>query len=42
MLEISFDARIEPAVQWSRAGHARVLDGGAVVAEVAWTTVVLP
>lgn len=43
VLQVRFDARIEPAVQWGRDGFVRVLDDdGAPVAEVTFHTWVTP
>lgn len=41
-LEVSFDARIEPAVQWGRSATAAVEIDGSEVASVDFTTWVLP
>lgn len=42
-LVVSFDARIEPAVQWGRSGRTRVLDErGATVVAVSYRTWVMP
>lgn len=41
-LEISFDARLEPAVQWGRSSTAAVEVGGVEVASVDFSTWVLP
>lgn len=41
-LSVSFDARIEPAVQWGRDGLVQVLDGDDPVVEVRYRTWVVP
>lgn len=40
--ELSFDARLEPAVQWKRPGAVQLLVAGRVVTEVAFTMWVMP
>ena len=42
VLEVSFDARIEPARQWGRDGVSRLMDGNRVIAEARYKTWVLP
>lgn len=39
---LSFDARLEPAVQWRRSGETRLVVDGKVVAQVAYTMWVMP
>ena len=40
--ELSFDARLEPAVQWKRPGAVRLLVDDRVIVEVAFTMWVMP
>jgi hypothetical protein len=42
VFEFSFDARLEPAVQWKRPGTTRLLIDDRVVAEVSYTMWVMP
>lgn len=40
--EVSFDARVEPAVQWTRRGTTRLLVDGVVITEISFTMRVMP
>jgi hypothetical protein len=41
-LNVSFDARLEPGVQWGKEGSAQLLVDGRVVLEVSFRTWVMP
>lgn len=40
--ELSFDARLEPAVQWRRPGGTRLVVDGQIVTQVSYTMWVMP